>query len=286
MDAIENMNKVILILGGTGLLGRPVAHSLAEAGYPVRILTRDPQKAKKIFDSTFEIIPGDPTDNACLEAALAGCYGVHISMAPEVEQQVAEAVARLAPKHGVKRITYISGATVAEDTRWFPMINHKFLAEKAIQVSGIPYTIFCPTWVMDSLPLFINQGQAVVFGKQPYPYHWVASADIARMVTAAYSLEAAAGKRFPVLGPEAITLREALTRYCAAFHPEIKKVSSMPFWLVSLLGTLTRNQALKGVGEMMSYFEKVGEGDSLDRVNSICGLPAITLNAWLRQSAT
>jgi CubicO group peptidase (beta-lactamase class C family) len=32
----------------------------------------------------------------------------------------------------VERITYISGKTVAEDKRWFPMTNRKFLAERAI----------------------------------------------------------------------------------------------------------------------------------------------------------
>jgi hypothetical protein len=42
------------------------------------------------------------------------------------------------------------------------------------------------------------------------------------MVSTAYRLEDAANKRFLVLGPEAIRMHEALRRYCAVFHPDIK----------------------------------------------------------------
>ncbi|RPJ15862.1 MAG: hypothetical protein EHM33_34470 [Chloroflexi bacterium] len=59
------------------------------------------------------------------------------------------------------------------------------------------------------------------------------------MVSTAYLSEEGANKRFRVLGPEAIQMHEALRRYCAVFHPEIKKVTTMPFWLVRLMATLT-----------------------------------------------
>jgi uncharacterized protein YbjT (DUF2867 family) len=275
------MKKTILVIGGTGMLGQPVSRCLKEAGFQVRIMTRDLQKAREIFDDSFEIFAGDPTDSHYLEEAIHGCYGVHISLPTEVEQQVAEIVAKAAPRHGVERITYISGATVAEENRWFPMINRKFLAEKAIRESKIPYTIFCPTWVMEILPMFINQGRASVFGKQPYPYHLVAAEDIARMVSTAYSFGDGVRQRVIVLGPEAIRMQEALRRYCAVFHPDIKEVASMPFWLVKLLAAVTGNQELKGAGELLSYFEKVGEGSNPAQVNSNLGAPTMTLDNWL-----
>ena len=276
------MQKRILIVSGTGMLGQPVSRSLKEAGFGVRVMTRNLQKARQMFDKSFEIFEGDPTDNNCVEEALAGCYGVHISLPSEVEQQVAEMVAKVAPRHGLERISYISGATVAKEHRWVPIANCKFLAEQAVRESGIPYIIFCPTWIMEVLPMFVNQGRAAVFGKQPYPYHWVAAADVARMVATAYQLEEAANKRFRVLGPEAIQMHEALRRYCAVFHSEIKQVTTMPFWLVRLLATLTRDPGLKGAGELLSYFEKVGEQSSnLGDDVCILGAPTITLDQWL-----
>lgn len=277
------MKKIILVIGGTGMLGQPVSLCLKEAGFQVRIMTRDLQKARKTFDDSFEMVAGDPMDTVCLEEALDGCYGVHINLPAEVEQQVAETVSRTASRHGVERISYISGATVAEENRWFPMINRKFLAEQAIREAGIPYTIFCPTWFMESLPRFVVQGRASVLGKQPHPYHWVAAEDYARMVSTAYGLDAAANQRFIVHGPEAIRMHEALRRYCAVFHPDIKQVSSMPFWLVKLLATLTGNRELKGAGELMSYFEKVGERGNPANANHILGAPSMTLDTWLEK---
>lgn len=275
------MQRIILILGGTGMLGQPVALRLKADGFQVRIMTRDGQKARKMFDDSFEVVVGDPMDADCLEKALDGCYGVHISLPTGVEQQVAEAAVEMASKHSIERISYISGATVAEENRWFPMVNRKFLAEKAIREAEIPYTIFCPTWVMESLPMFVNQGRATVFGKQPTPYHWVAAGDLARMVVMAYQHEEAVNKRFFVYGPEAILIQEALRRYCAVFHPDIKQVSTMPFWLVRVLATIMGNQDLKGAGELMAYFERVGEKNSSAKDHGILGMPSVTLDQWL-----
>jgi uncharacterized protein YbjT (DUF2867 family) len=276
------MQGMILVIGGTGVLGAPVSRYLKESGFQVRVMTRDLQKAHKIFDRSFDLFDGNLQDLACLEEALEGCEGVHISLPSEVEQQVAEVVARVAARHKIQRISYISGATVAEEHCWFEMADRKFRAEQAIRKSGIPYTIFCPTWVMEILPKFVNQGRAAVFGKQPFPYHWVAVDDLARIVTTAYQLKEAENKRFILLGPEAIPMQEALMRYCTVVHPEIHEVSAMPFWLVKLLATATRNSELKAAGEMMAYFEKVGE-ESSNPSSDICllGRPSITLDQWL-----
>jgi len=276
------MQKTILVIGATGTLGVPVAHFLKDYGYDVRIMTRDLQKAQKVFDNSFERITGDPTDPGCLEKAMEGCSGVHISLPTDVELQAVEAVVRVASTDGVERISYISGATVAEENCWFPMINRKYLAEKAIRESGIRCTIFCPTWIMESLSMFVNQGRAAVFGKQPYPYHWVAVDDIARMVAISYGLAEATNKRFIIHGPEAIYMVEALSRYCAVFHPEIKGISSMPIGLVKLLAAIMGNHGLKGAGELMSYFEKVGEGSNFPELDGILGAPTNTLDAWLQ----
>jgi uncharacterized protein YbjT (DUF2867 family) len=266
------------------MVGQPVSRRLKEDGFRVRIMTRDGQKARMMFDDSFEIMTGDPRNTSSLEEALHGCYGVHISLPSEVERPVAKTVAKVAAKHGVERISFISGATVAEENRWFPMINRKFMAEQAIRESGVPYAFFCPTWLMESLPLFVVKGRASVLGKQAYPYHWVAAEDLARMVSTAFGLAEAANQRFFVLGPEAIRMHEALRRYCAVFHPDIKKVASMPFWLVKLLATITSNQGLKGAGELMSYFEKVGESSNNPaKDNGILGAPTMTLDSWLQK---
>jgi uncharacterized protein YbjT (DUF2867 family) len=277
------MGKRILVLGGTGMLGQPVARRLKADGYQVRVLARDMEKAKKLFDELFEIVQGDVTDVGSLEKGLAGCSGVHISVGGAVDQLSAENVAALAPKLKLERITYISGATAFEQNRWFPVTEQKLNAEKAIRECGVPYTVFCPTWPMEQLPRFARQGQPFLIGKQPKPVHWFAADDLARMVSAAYQREEAASKRLFVFGPEAMTMKQALERYCGVFHPDGKPVSVMPIWSAKVMAVLTRNQGLKFAGDLMAYFDKMGEMGDPAEANHLLGAPRITLDDWMKQ---
>jgi uncharacterized protein YbjT (DUF2867 family) len=280
------MKKRILVLGATGLLGKPVSFALQNAGYEVRVFTRDQQKAQAFFDDSFEIVAGDLLDCAELKNAMQDCYGVHIGLPSEVEQKAVELVAAAADNLGVKRITYISGASVAEENRAFPMIERKLLAEKAITDSGVPYSILCPTWVMESLPMFVNDGKANGLGKQPCPYHWVAAEDIATMIVNAYTEDKDQSERCIVHGPQAILMLDALKRYCAIFHPQIKSISSMPIWLARVLAGLMNDAAFKFAVQMMAYFEKVGEGTMLPQPGCRLGEPKITLDEWMKKRKT
>lgn len=275
------MTKRILILGGTGMFGKPAAIKLKADGFQVRILARDVEKAQNIFADGYEIMPGDVTDLAGLEKAMTGCDGVHISIGGPVDQLSAENVAALAPKLGIERISYVSGATVAEENRWFPMVAQKLDAEKAIRNCGVAYTIFCPTWPMEQIPRFMQNGKPSLIGKQPLPVHFFAVQDLARMVSKSYRSAEAQNKRFYVYGPEAMTLKTALERYCAKFHPEVEKIAVMPIWLVKLLGTLTGNEMLKFASDLMGYFDKTPESGDPTEANQILGAPATTPDAWM-----
>lgn len=279
------MVKMILIIGGTGLLGRSVAWRLQADRFQVRLLVRDPVKAREMFGEPFEVVPGDVTEVAGLEKALMGCQGVHISVSGPIDQLSAENVAALALKCGVERITYLSGSTVTEQNGWFPMIQQKLMAEKAIRECGVAYTIFCPTWPFESLTLFVRDGRASIIGKHPTPYHWFAADDLARMVSTAYQLEKAAKRRFYIHGPEAITMKQALERYCRVVHPQIGSVSVLPAWMAKLLGLLTRNDQLTFAARLMTYFDKVGELGDPTEANQLLGEPTITLDAWIKHQS-
>ena len=180
------MEKRILVLGGTGLLGEPVARKLLADGFTVRIMARSVDKARERFGVGFEITAGDVADIDSLRKAMQDCFGVHISVGGDVDQLSAENVASLAPELGVQRIGYISGATVREENGWFPMVAQKLNAEKAVRECGVPYSIFCPTWPMEMIARFARDGKPFMMGKQPLPVHLFAAEDLARMVSIAF----------------------------------------------------------------------------------------------------
>jgi uncharacterized protein YbjT (DUF2867 family) len=275
------MTKKILVLGATGLLGKPVAQQLLADGFQVRVLARDIEKARPMFAKAIEVVAGDVTDLISLENAMAGCDAVHISVGGDIDQASAENVAALAPRLGIEHITYISGATVSEANRWFPMVAQKLNAEQAIRESGVTYTIFCPTWPMEQIARFARDGKPFMMGKQPNPLHFFAETDLARMVSGAHQKAEAANKRFYVYGPEAMTMLDAIERYCRVFHPEVEKVYAMPIWLAKLIATLTNNGMMKFAANLMGYFDKVGEVGDAAEANQILGAPTITLEAWM-----
>lgn len=278
------MDKTILVIGATGTMGEPVARRLKKDGFRVRVMTRDSNKAQEIFGETFDIAVGDIMDASSLEEPLYGCYGVHISTAPpEKEQMKVNNVVSIALKKELQRITYVSWPNATEDNAWFPPVKEKLLAEEVIRESGIPYTIFCPTTAMENIPMFVQGNRAAVIGKQARPYHWLAADDFGRTVSASYGLEETANKRLFIYGPESILTHEAVRRYCSLFHPEITKISTMPYWLVKIMATMMRSKEMKFGSSLLAFCEKVGEGGDPAEANHILGAPKTTLDEWLKQ---
>ena len=275
------MQKKILVLGGTGLLGAPVARRLQADGFGVRILARDTGKAGQLFDESFEIAAGDATDCESVKQAMMGCAGVHLTLNGEAELIGAQHVASLARTMGVERITYISGATACEENRWFPMTDAKMRAEEAIQQSGVPYTIFCPTWPMEMLVRYARGGQPFLIGDRFDPIHFFAADDMARMISTAYQTDDAENRRLIVHGPQAISMPDALHRYCAALYPNAEDIQIIPVEVAKGIAAQTGNKLLEFGAAITGYFEKVGELGDPSEANALLGAPSVTLDDWL-----
>jgi uncharacterized protein YbjT (DUF2867 family) len=244
------MSENILIIGGTGMLAKPVAGKLKEAGFPVRLFSRS--VSGKEEKEGFEIVNGDLFNPADLVKAMQGCSAVHTNLAKIDEGAAMKGIVEVAGRSGIKTISCISGASVCEENRWFPGTEQKYQAEQAVIRSGIPYMIFRPSWFFESLELMIRGGKAMMIGKQPNPYRWVAAEDYGRMVAVAYSKPEARNHIFYVFGPEYHLMRDLLAKYVKAAHPEIRKVSDVPLWMMKLIGTLSGKKEMK----MVQLFRK------------------------------
>lgn len=275
-------SKQILVVGATGRLGAPVATHLASAGYSVRALVRDSSRAKGQFGDSVEVVDGDATNLASFRQALDGCDGLHLSVSGSSEGSAVANAAQLATDLELSRITYISGAATFPENDRFAVVRTKLECERLIAECGAPYTILCPSFAMEVLPMHVQDGRASYFGKQPYPFHWLAADDLAASVCAAYESAEAVNRRFFVWGPEPIMIGEALRTYCDVAHPQIKKVSSLPFWMAKALAAVLRNQPMKTAIEVYQMFEGVGgDGGDPEEGNRVLGKPETTLAAWV-----
>ena len=269
----------ILVIGATGLLGKPVVERLIQDGQPVRILTRSPEEAKALFDGTVEYAEGSASNIDDVRAAMAGCDAVHINLTPAVEYTATSHVIEVADGN-LRRLGYVSATTLSEELRWFHRVDVKMRTEELIRGSGLPYAIFCPTWVMETLQNFIRGKWALsVDGKSPPALHWFAAADFGRMVAASYEDDRALGKRLYIYGPEGVTIGEAMDRFAAACYPEAR-VIHMKVWQARLLAKLIRNAELAEVTELIDYLDTAGEHGEPALANELYGAPTITLDDW------
>ena len=284
--------QTILVVGGTGMLGEQVAWQLLRDGFEVRLLARDVERARTLLGPDFEYFAGDVDDSGAIERALEDCAGVHISLRggsdpdelDRVEHRGTARVAELAARQGVSRLTYLSGMLVAEDAE-IPGDRAKFRAERAIQQSGVPYTIFKPTYFMETLPRHVQGRLAIVLGRQPHPLHMVAAGDYARMVSRSLRTPEAANRCFFVHGPEGITIPDALRLYCSLVEPG-KRVVSMPLGFMSVVDALFMRGQLRSTLQLMRVMQRVGERGDPSEANEVLGAPPMTLRRWCEQQRT
>ncbi len=274
--------KKILVVGATGMLGMPVAQKLKEK-FEVRLLVRSLSKAKHQLGEDFEYIVGDVFNPESLDVACHGVAGVHINLSGEREVEGVKAIVDAAKANDLRRITFISGSNVSEETIWFPFEKRKYDAERAIMDSRINYTIFRPTWFMESLPLFVRGKRATTFGDNPALFHFVAAEDYANMVSVAYLRREARDRIFYIYGPESFRFKDALEQYVHVVHPEIKSVSVVPYFVGALIGLVTGKKMLRDVVQLMKFFEKVGELGDPTAAQRVLGTPKITLEKWIQQ---
>jgi NADH dehydrogenase len=281
--------QTILVGGGTGMLGRPVARRLLQDGFGVRLLARDADRARASLGPGFAYHAGGVDDAPALEAALEGCAGVHVSLSggsdPEgldrVEHRGTARVADLAARRGVPRLTYLSQMLVAEDAET-PEHRAKFRAEQAIRESGVPHTIFRPTYFMETLPRHVRGNVAVVMGEQPHPFRMVAADDFARMVSRSFRTPEAANRSLFVHGPEAVTIPDALRFYCSVVEPG-KRVVSVPLRFMSILDALFMRRRLRGTVQLMGAMQRAGERGDPSEADEMLGAPTTTLREWCEQ---
>lgn len=119
-----------MVTGGTGFVGSHTVRAFVAAGHSVRLLVRDREKVRRIFDPLDIAIPesdvvvGDITDEAQVEAAFAGCDAVFHSAAlvdlrKSAAQRVLETNARGvdlviggAARRGLPSIVYVSSVSI------------------------------------------------------------------------------------------------------------------------------------------------------------------------------
>ncbi len=212
---------MILVTGGTGHLGIELVPLLTARGILVRVLTRDPARARQRLGETPQVAQGDARHPQTLEAALEGVDTVVSAMtgfgpgAPGprvVDYEGNLNLMRAAEKAGVRRFVLVSihGATADHAIELWRM---KHRAEEALRASQLNWVIVRPNAFMElwaeivGEPIF-KEGKATVFGRGDNPVNFNSAKDVARFIELALFDPGLSRTILSVGGPENLTLNE------------------------------------------------------------------------------
>jgi NADH dehydrogenase len=217
----------VLVLGGSGFVGRHVCQQLVEQGYRVTIPTRDRERAKVdlIPLPTADVIVADVHDDATLERLVRGSQAV-INLVGVLQNgrgkgSFAEAHAGLARKvvgacqrAGVRRLVHMS-ALNADASGPSDYLRSKGEAEAIVRGSGLDWTIFRPSVIFGRQDRFLNLFAKlesllpVVFLASPNArFQPVYVGDVAAAFTASVPSLESYGRSYDLVGPKVYTLRE------------------------------------------------------------------------------
>jgi NADH dehydrogenase len=242
----------VLVLGGSGFVGRHVVNRLVEAEWRVIVPTRRRERAKALFPlPTVEVIEADVNDATVLgrlatdAAAVVNLVGILHERDGETFDRahvdLARSVIAVCKAIGVRRLVHMS-ARNADRNAPSRYLRSKGEAAEAVGASGLDWTMFEPSVIFgrgDSfLSLFARFARAfpvLPLAGAGVKFQPVYVGDVAHCFARALELDATIGRRYALCGPKVYTLRE-LVRYAA-------ETAGAPRPIVPLSGAFATMQA-------------------------------------------
>lgn len=234
----------VLVVGGSGFIGRHLVASLATAGIRVTVPSRRRERAKHlILLPTVDVIQADVMAPDVLQRLCAGkqavynLVGVLHSRRGRREERGAndygpdfarfhvelpQAIIAACRSTGVPRILHVS-AVGASPTGPSEYLRSKGIGEKAmLAAEDLDVTVFRPSIVFGPEDQFLNRFATMTrflpFMAVPCPhaqFQPVYVGDVARAMHYALEEPEARGKAYELCGPRACTMKELVELVCA-----------------------------------------------------------------------
>ncbi len=271
-----NSPMQVLILGGTGTLGRQIAKNASESGHKVRCMVRRPANASFLQEWGCELSQGDLLSPEDLDYALKGVDAVidAATSRPDDPRSVYEVdwdgklnLYQACEKAKIKRVVFLS-LLAAEKYRDVPLMDIKYCTEKLLTSSNFDYTIIQGAafmqGVISQFAIPILDSQPVWISGKPGEIAYMNTQDMARFAVAALSSEKTIRKSFPVVGPKAWKADD-LVALCEKFSNRKARVWRVsPIIISAAQSLISFFESTLNVAERLSFSEVSGSGIRLD----------------------
>jgi NADH dehydrogenase len=242
-------NANVLVLGGSGFVGRYLVNLLVQRGCNVLVPSRRRDRARHLIVlPTCDVVDADIHDDAALDRLVAGqdavvnLVGVLHGSEAEFERVHADLPRRVVAacaRHRVGRLLHMSALGVGDKAPSM-YLRSKAAGETHVRAAALAWTIFRPSVIFGVEDHFLNLfGHLAAWfpvlpiGGAQARFQPVWVEDVARAFANALDSHATFGKTYELAGPRVYTLRELVAFAArAAGHP--RPVLALPDGLARL----------------------------------------------------
>ena len=244
----------LLIIGGTGTLGRQIVLQALAKGYQVRCLVRNFRKANFLKEWGVELVYGDLTKPETIPPSLKGITGIidastsrpnELDSLQKVDWEGKIFLIEAAKAANIKRFIFFSAQNV-EQFQNIPLMKLKYRIELKLKESGISYTIFRLTGfyqglieqyaipILENLPIWVTNENTYV--------SYMDTQDIAKFCLRSLQLPRTKNQIFLLSGLKGWASTEII-KLCEQLAGQPAKVQQIPSFL------------LKFVSKFFGFFE-------------------------------
>ena len=265
--------KNILIVGGTGTLGKEITKQLLIEGHKIGVLTRNPKKNTSITEGGIQLIKGDLTDTASLQAA---CKGMDVVIAAahsllgkgkysseKVDDKGHRELIDAAKTAGIQHFIYVSviGASLDSPIDFW---RTKATIEDYLKQSGLNYTIlrgsaFMEFHVHEMIgKSVLAKGKATIFGKGENPTNFVSVRDVAQYAVLSLKNSALRNKTLEIGGLDNLSRNEIAALYGELSDKNVK-ISHVPRGVLRVFSTILKpfHAGISRVMAVSEYFDRI-----------------------------
>ena len=236
----------LLIIGGTGTLGRQVVLQALTKGYQVRCLVRNFRKANFLKEWGVELVYGDLSRPETIPPCLKGISAIidastsrpnEFDSLKKVDWEGKLCLIEAAKAANIQRFVFFS-AQNAEQFDNIPLMKLKYGIETKLKQSNVPYTIFRLTGfyqglieqyaipILEDLPIWVTNENTSI--------SYMDTQDIAKFCLRCLQLPQTANQTFFVSGLKG-WLSSEIINLCEQLAGQTAKVQTVPSFVLKLV---------------------------------------------------
>lgn len=273
---------MILVIGATGTIGTQLVTQFTQAGHPVRVLTRNPDKAAK-FTGGIEIVTGDLDDEESLVKAMRGIERFFLITASTQQDRNALAAAK---KAGACHVVKIS----TQEAGWSPVKGHGHWhkeREDLIRASGLNWTFLRPSMYMSFALTWaksIRTDNAIYAAGGQGKFGPVDPWDVAAVAKAALTAPGDENAAYELTGPALLSFEDMAVVLSKVADRPVRRVEITEAEQGETFAKMgLPPYAVAGLAETFSLIRAGRFAYLTEDVEKVTGAPARTFETWARE---